>query len=165
MVIHVYPTSNLHMFILNRASALKTPDVLTISSDVNNVGLLTIDKIVLFNVVECSWYNNAAGINFHLPIRMQSGTGNRAARAIVGADIRIDCVLNHASSNPNTGAAYLTTVFISEYRRQINSPLRRKERNGSSALRTECFNQRYTKWTKGTGCPFASNVENHMGTP
>ena len=137
----------------------------TISSDVNNVGSLTIDKIVLFNAVDCSWYNNAAGNDFHLPILMQSDTGNRAARAIVGADIRIDCVSNRASSNPNTGAACLTAAFISEYRRQLNSPLRRKERNGSSALRMECRDQRYTKWTKGIGCPCASTVENHMGTP
>ena len=127
MVIHVYPTSNLHMFILNFASrynrrtcglAAGVRDANnranTISSDVNNVGSLTIDKMVLFNAVDCSWYNNAAGNDFHLPILMVSDTGNRAARAIVGCDIRIDCVSNHASCNPNTGAACLTAVFISE---------------------------------------------------
>ena len=136
-----------------------------ISSDVNNAGLLTMDNIVLFNVVDCSWYNNAADIDFHLPMHITSGAGSRAALAIVGADIRMDCVSNHASSKPNTGAAFLTADLISEYNKQFNTLLRRKERNGSSSLRYECFDQRYIRLTNGSDCPAASNVENHMGAP
>ena len=71
------------------------------SSDVNNDRLLTTDKVVLFNAVDCSWYNNADGTDLQRPMRMTLGIGTLAAMAIVGPDNRIDCVLNHSSLSPN----------------------------------------------------------------
>lgn len=66
------------------------------SSDVNNVGSLTIEIMLLLAAVDCSLYNNADGSDAQRPF---------AALAIVGADMRIDCVLNHASSNSRCLAA------------------------------------------------------------
>ena len=67
----------------------------------NTDRLLTTDKIVLFNTVDCSSYNNADGTDLQRPMRMTLGIGILAEIAIVGADIRIDCVLNHSSLSPN----------------------------------------------------------------
>ena len=38
------------------------------------------------------------GTVFHRPMCKMVDVGSRAARAIVGTDIRIDCVMNQASS-------------------------------------------------------------------
>ena len=70
----------------------------------NKIPSVVNNKIVLFNAVDCSLYNNANGIDCHRFICIKSGAGSRTTRAIVGADIRMECVSNHASFKPNTGA-------------------------------------------------------------
>ena len=66
-------------------------------------------------------------------------TESLAARAIVGADIRIDCVLNESLSNPKKSADDLTATYISVCNKHVNRSCTRNDKNGSASNRKECF--------------------------
>ena len=136
-----------------------------IASAVNKVGLLTTAKIWSFNAVDCSWYRTGAGKDFHLPIFMMLVTDKLAARAIVGADMRMECVLNDVVSNPKWAADDLTATCIAVYNKHDNRSCTRNDKKGSASNRNECFDHIYTKWTNGTGWWLLSWIENYMGTP
>ncbi len=53
-----------------------------------------------------------AGKDLQRPMRMMLGTDRLAARAIVGPDIRMECVLNHSALNPKWAADDLTAACI-----------------------------------------------------
>ena len=112
------------------------------SSDVNNDRLLTTDKVVLFNAVDCSWYNNADGTDLQRPMRMTLGIGTLAAMAIVGPDNRIDCVLNHSSLSPKWEAEDFTAFWMSKYNKHFCVPEARNDKKGSASNRNEYFDQR-----------------------
>ena len=122
-----------------------------ISSAVNRVGLLTTDKKWSFKTVDCSWYRIGAGKDFHRPIFIMLGTDTLAARAIVGADIRIECVLKDLLSKPKWSAASLTASCMSLYIKHVNLSCTLNDKKGSSSNLKECFDHWYTKWTNGTG--------------
>ena len=136
-----------------------------ISSVVNKVGLLTIEIMELFSCVDCAWYKSDAGRDLHRPMDMMFVVDTRAARAIVGADMHIECVSNHDASRPNTVAACLTANCMSLYNKHLNCPFARNDKKGSEPSRFECRAHKYTRRTKGTDWPEASVVENHIGTP
>ena len=73
-------------------------------SEVNKFGSLITDKTWSFKAVDCSWYRIGAGKDFQRPIRIIFVTDRSAARAIVGPDILIECVLNHSSLKPKWAA-------------------------------------------------------------
>ena len=111
LLIHADPTQNLHMLsqpltasYLHRSTVgLWSGDLdanrrdSKMSSEVNNVGLLTTEMILLLTAADWCWYN-ADRSDAHLPICKTVDFWAPAARAMVGADIRIDCVLNHLPS-------------------------------------------------------------------
>ena len=53
-----------------------------------------------------------------------------AARAIVGADMRNECVSNHAASRPYTVAACFTANCMSLYNKHFNCPFARNDKKG-----------------------------------
>ena len=111
MMIHVNPTNTwtcyrLPLLYCRSVGSFDDPgrDAKTreskISSEVNKVGSLITDKTWSFNAVDCSWYRIGAGKDFQRPIRIIFVTDKLAARAIVGPDILIECVLNQSSLKP-----------------------------------------------------------------
>ncbi len=80
-----------------------------------------------------------AGNDFQRPMCMMLGTDKLAARAIVGPDIRIECVLNHIALSPKWVADDLTAVWICEYNKQDKWPRTRKDKNGSVSNLIECL--------------------------
>ena len=51
-----------------------------------------------------------------------------AARAIVGADMRNECVSNHAASRPYTVAACFTANCMSLYNKHFNCPFAQNDK-------------------------------------
>jgi len=111
---------------------------LLISSVVNKVGLLTTERMELFSCVDCAWYKSDAGSDFHRPMDMIFVGDTWAARAIVGADMRNECVSNHVASRPNTVAACFTANCMSLYNKHFNCPFARYDKKGSEPSRCEC---------------------------
>jgi len=101
-----------------------------ISSVVNKVGLLTIERMELFSCVDCDWYKSDAGSDFHRPMDMMFVGDTWAVRAIVGADMRNECVSNHVASRPNTVAACFTANCMSLYNKHFNCPSARYDKKG-----------------------------------
>ena len=136
-----------------------------LSSVVNKVGLFTIERMELFSCVDCAWYKSYAGSDFYRPMDMIFVVDTWAARAIVGADIRNECVSNYAASRPNIVAACFTAHCMCLYNKHFNCPFARNDKKGSEPSRCECRAYQYTRRTKGTDWPEASVVENRIGTP
>jgi hypothetical protein len=107
------------------------------SSDVKQVGLLAKEMMWSLTAVDCSWYFMEDGTVFQRPMSKMIAVGSRAARAIVGTDIRIDCVLNQASSKLKCLADDFRAVWMVLYKRQWRAWLSRKDRNGSEPCRFE----------------------------
>ena len=135
------------------------------SSDVNIVGSLTIDSILLLAAVDWCWYNNADGSEAQRPICRMILVCAFTEAAIVGADMRIDWVLNQLPVKPKCRAADCTADCICFYNKQWSSPSLRYDRNGSLSNLEEMVAHKYTNWTNGTALPSASVEENHIGTP
>ena len=101
-----------------------------LSSVVNKVGLFTIERMELFSCVDCAWYKSYAGSDFYRPMDMIFVVDTWAARAIVGADMRNECVSNHAASRPYTVAACFTANCMSLYNKHFNCPFARNDKKG-----------------------------------